>query len=79
MIGCTEAVRRLWDFLENDLDPADHEGVEQHLAFCRRCCGEVEFAEELRDLLRSATGPTVPPEVESRLAELLDSLDKEAT
>lgn len=79
MISCADAVRRLWDYLDNGLDAVDRERVEDHLAFCRRCCGEVEFAEALRGFLCSAPPPDLPPEVESRLVGFLDALEQEAT
>ncbi len=79
MISCAEAVRQLWEYLENDLDANDRGRVEEHLAFCRRCCGEVEFAEALGRFLRSAARPHVPPKVQARLVGFLDSLDEEAT
>jgi hypothetical protein len=41
---CSEAVRQLWDYLDHTVSPEDHERVEQHLSFCRTCCGELEFA-----------------------------------
>lgn len=77
MISCSEAVRRLWEYLEQDLGLGDREQVERHLAFCRRCCGEVEFAEALRELLQSATGPYLPRDVEGRLTGFLDELERE--
>lgn len=76
MISCSEAVRQLWEYLEQDLDAADRERVEHHLAFCRRCCGEVEFAEALRDLLGSAARPYLPEDVEQRLTGFLDTLEQ---
>lgn len=79
MIGCSEAVRQLWEYLQHDLDAADRARVEEHLAFCRRCCGEVEFAEALQGLLHSAACPDLPPEVESRLTGFLTALEEEAT
>jgi anti-sigma factor (TIGR02949 family) len=54
MITCEEAVRQLWEYLDGALGEAEHEAIEQHLSFCRRCCGEAEFAEELRKFLRAA-------------------------
>lgn len=78
MISCSDAVRQLWAYLEHDLDPRDREAIEQHLAFCRRCCGEVEFAEELQRFLRSAARPYLPVDVEARLSGFLDTLDQEA-
>lgn len=76
MIRCAEAVRQLWEYLENELVDADRRQVEEHLAFCRRCCGEVEFAEALRDLLRSAVTPHLPSDVENHLAGFLDQLEE---
>ncbi|MEX0658130.1 MAG: zf-HC2 domain-containing protein [Egibacteraceae bacterium] len=79
MISCSEAVRQLWEYLEQDLAATERDRVDQHLAFCRRCCGEAEFAAELRTLLRSATGPVaLPAPVESRLVAFLDALEEDA-
>ena len=75
VISCSEAVRRLWEYLENDLDEEDREHVADHLTLCRRCCGEVEFTEALSDLLRSSTGPDIPTPVEQHLVGFLDSLE----
>jgi anti-sigma factor (TIGR02949 family) len=78
VISCDEAVRRLWEYLEDEL-PADDRGrVDGHLALCRRCCGEAEFTAALRDLLRSATGCPVPPVVEEHLTAFLDQLEVDA-
>ncbi len=77
MISCAEAVRQLWDYLEHELAADDRARVEQHLAFCRRCCGEVEFAEALQDFLRSAARPHLPTEVQTRLVGFLDQLEQE--
>lgn len=74
MISCSEAVRRLWEYLDNDLDDDDRERVEGHLVLCRRCCGEAEFAAALGDLLRSSAGPDLPGEIEQHLVGFLESL-----
>ncbi len=74
MISCAEAVRQLWEYLDNMLDPDDQEKVDSHLAFCRRCCGELEFAEELQRFLRSKKGAEVPLDVQTRLERFIDSL-----
>lgn len=79
MITCADAVNRLWEYLENDLETDDRGRMEDHLAFCRRCCGELEFARALGGLLESAARPSIPPQAETRLIDFLDSLDKETT
>ena len=64
---CAEAVRQLWDYLDHAVSPEDHQRVEQHLAFCRTCCGELEFARRLRGFLASDEADELPPEVRARL------------
>lgn len=78
MISCQEAVVQLWEYLERELGESDSAEVEHHLAFCRRCCGELEFADELRRFLVAAAGPELPPEVEARLDGFLRTLDRDA-
>jgi anti-sigma factor (TIGR02949 family) len=74
LIPCGEAVRRLWDYLDSALSPEDAAAVEEHLSFCRRCCGELEFATELRALLRSHAKDDLPPRVLHRLERFLEEL-----
>jgi anti-sigma factor RsiW len=76
VIDCSTAVRQLWDFIEQDLNEEDQTLVEEHLAFCRRCCGEVEFAEELRTFLKSAARPLLPEDAEARLSEFIDTIEE---
>lgn len=75
MISCSDAVEQLWHYLEHELDPDRRRQMEEHLAFCRRCCGELEFAEELRRFLADAARPELPSEVEGRLTSFLDELE----
>lgn len=74
MITCAEAVRQLWDYLDGNVEESQRELVEEHLAFCRRCCGELEFAEELRGFLASHAENDLPPDVHARLTATLDEL-----
>lgn len=78
MISCSEAVEQLWDYLDREVSPQDRAAVEEHLAFCRRCCGEVEFAEELRGLLTAASRVELPADVEAALNRSLDDLVADA-
>jgi anti-sigma factor (TIGR02949 family) len=73
-IPCSEAVRQLWDYLDHAIAPEDQERVERHLSFCRRCCGELEFAKEIRGFLASGSSDEVPPQVQERLERFLEEL-----
>ena len=75
MISCAEAVRQLWDYLENDLEQEERAKVADHLSFCRTCCGEVEFAEELAGVLRTAHNEEAPGDVTQKLNEFIDTLE----
>lgn len=78
MIDCTSAVRRLWNFIELELAQTERDEMEEHLAFCRKCCGEVEFAEELRTMLKASATPALPPDAAERLTEFIDGIDDDA-
>lgn len=75
MTSCAEAVDRLWAYLDGELDAIDRDRVDAHLAWCRRCCGELEFAQRLRALLVGARLPALPPDVGTRLSRLIDDLE----
>jgi mycothiol system anti-sigma-R factor len=74
VIPCSEAVRQLWDYLDQAVSPEDQAKVEQHLSFCRRCCGELEFATQLRGFLASQSAGELPPHVKARLERFLADL-----
>ena len=73
-IPCSEAVRQLWDYLDQAISPKDQEKVEQHLSFCRKCCGELEFAKELRAFLASRAAEEIPPDVKARFERFVADL-----
>lgn len=76
MITCTDAVKQLWDYLDGAVGVEDRAAIEEHLNVCRRCCGEVEFAEELRTFLAGHAADDIPEEARSRLSAYLDELQE---
>jgi anti-sigma factor (TIGR02949 family) len=74
VIACSEAIRQLWDYLDQAVSPEDQEKVERHLSFCRACCGELEFAKELRGFLASQSAEELPLHVKARLERFLADL-----
>ena len=75
MISCSEATTKLWEFLDENLSGADRAALEEHLAWCRVCCGELEFAKELRLFLARSADTTVPPDVLKRLRRTVEELE----
>lgn len=76
MIDCADAVRQLWGYLDGLVDPDDRAAVDAHLAWCRRCCGELEFAKELRRRLSESAYEDVPDDVLRRLHQTLEELER---
>jgi mycothiol system anti-sigma-R factor len=75
MISCAEAVERLWAYLDGALTADDKAALEEHLGFCRVCCGEAEFAHELRGFLARSAGEELPDDVRARLIASLEELE----
>jgi anti-sigma factor (TIGR02949 family) len=76
VITCAEAVRELWAYLDGVVDEPGREAMDEHLAFCRRCCGEAEFALELRSFLVANAAEELPADVRLRLAATLEQLER---
>ena len=76
MITCSQAVRQLWSYLEHEVSAADAARIEEHLNVCRRCCGELEFGQELRAFLADNARPDLPGDVQERLKGFLARLEE---
>ena len=74
LISCGAAVERLWAYLDHELDDDNHRAIEAHLAFCRRCCGELEFAKHLRRLLMTTGGGDLPAGARARLGRFIEEV-----
>jgi anti-sigma factor RsiW len=74
LIACGAAVERLWAFLDHELDDHDHRAVEAHLAYCKLCCGELEFAKHLRRLLAAKPDGVLSADVRTRMDRFIDEL-----
>ena len=60
-LTCEEVFRRLDDYLDRELTPAEIQRVREHLATCEVCTKEFQFEERiltgLKDRLRRITAP----------------------
>jgi hypothetical protein len=43
VLDCSEVVKRLWDYLDGELDAEMLAGIRIHLATCTGCSSHVEF------------------------------------
>ncbi len=75
MISCKEAVTKLYAYLDRNLGRVPEAQVEEHLKLCRHCCGELEFAKQVRGLLRrSGAASALTPENRTKLETFVKGL-----
>ena len=74
MIACREAVERLWSYLDRNIDRAQEDELEQHLGLCRHCCGELEFAKQVRSKLASSADTPLEATARQRLQKFAQRL-----
>lgn len=74
-IDCQEALRRLYEYLDDELTPETTAEVRRHIELCAACYPEVKSAAEFRDALqRAARGqPLCPESLRRRIAEMLEA------
>lgn len=78
MIDCREAVARMWAYLSHGLDTHDEDTLEEHLEVCQRCCGELEFSRQLREMVAQTGTRPMPPAVRSRIEALVADAEADA-
>ena len=71
-MDCEATVRRLWDYLDAELDEARAAEVEAHLARCRQCPPHFAFAREMLDAV--AASRRAPDDVSSLRARVFAAL-----
>lgn len=76
MISCAEAVSRLWEYVEHALPPDQELQIDEHIEVCRQCCGEADFAGELRGFLTTHAREGIPVEAHGRLEAFLTKLER---
>lgn len=77
MITCKAAVSRLWEYLDQNLGRVSEGELEEHLGLCRHCCGELEFAKQLRGVLgHESRDGELPAASRTRLEAFVKGLTK---
>lgn len=71
---CQEAVRKLYDYLDRELDIASSAQVEKHLELCRLCCDHYEFEKTMKKLVHSSCiQEKAPSFLKDKILKLLKS------
>ena len=73
-ISCREALERLYEYLDGELNADNADDVRRHIERCAACYPEVKFTTEFRDALRRAARgqPVCPDPLRERVRSILD-------
>lgn len=78
MIECEEALRRVQEFLDGELEEVSLREVQAHYDVCRSCYPHLRFEQSFREAVRRAGGSqTTPPGLRDRLTKLLAEVSEE--
>lgn len=71
---CEEVIEQIYQFLDEELDSALSDRINEHLERCRDCFTRAEFEKRLRARINEAAEVEAPERLHRRLQRLLDEL-----
>ncbi len=66
---CSEALARLFEFLDSEISEVDADRIRLHLADCEGCFHEYDIEHHLKALVRRSCSETAPAELHMRIRE----------
>jgi len=80
MIDCHDVMKRLWEYVDNELPPDEARAIADHLAMCARCSPQHRFQMTfLAAVVRAHAGRAGPrPGFAGRLRAALRAIDPTA-
>lgn len=79
-MSCTETIKYLYEFMDEELDKPEYFRIKKHLVCCDECHRRYKFQENVRSLVKaSCINTPAPISLYKKITEGLNSLDKERT
>lgn len=76
MIDCKQALLKLFDYIDGELNPTDYAEVEEHLKNCKHCFGKAEFQRMTKRIIREKAGnESVPVELKNSILNRINQLN----
>jgi anti-sigma factor (TIGR02949 family) len=76
-VDCSEALARLFEFLDTEIGEVDGDRIRQHLADCEPCLGEYDAGDHLKKLVRRSCAEAAPAELHVRIRQQITVLRTE--
>lgn len=73
-VECREALERLSEFLDSELEEADGDRIRAHLADCEPCLFEFDLEDHIKKLVRRSCSESAPHELHVRIRTRLTLL-----
>lgn len=73
-VDCAEALSRLFEFLDQEIDESDGDRIRQHLADCEPCLSAYDVEDHLKKLVRRSCSEAAPAELHLRIRQQLTVL-----
>jgi mycothiol system anti-sigma-R factor len=51
---CEEAIKKLYEYLDKELDRSASEQLDRHLDICRVCCDHFEFERKMKTMVQDS-------------------------
>jgi anti-sigma factor (TIGR02949 family) len=72
-MSCEQALLRLFDFLDHELEAGEREAIQHHLSTCRSCFSRSDFERRLKSKLGELRRERPLADAGERLKRLLES------
>lgn len=72
-IDCEQALAQIFQFIDHELRPEEHDAMEKHLHTCKSCFSRADFERRLKAKLNSLRD-AAEPVAKNRIEKLLKSL-----
>ena len=72
-LDCEEAVAKLLEYLDGELDETGRRGMESHLETFRECFNRAEFERRLRERVAQTASVPAPESFRRRVRDLIES------
>ena len=73
-VDCRQALSRLFEVLDEEIDEADGDAIRQHLVDCEPCLAEYDLEDHLKKLVRRSCTEHAPDQLRVRIHEQLTVL-----
>jgi anti-sigma factor (TIGR02949 family) len=71
MIPCDQVIRRLWEYVDGELEPESAAALRAHLDMCSRCLPQYDFQKAYRAFALRTANQAVPPHVRRRVFDAI--------